>query len=198
MALLYELQCQSPGRVVLIQGLPRAMDADRLYRILMRDYQLAPDRIEIDLQKYNAEETEASMEERGPSTVGAIVKLQEADEFPYFSTFFIRLQSVSDAMRLVRGWHRSVWNHRRRILQDQERLGPSTEDDEGGPALTEEERGVEDELWADVEEDRLLWAGENEEIGSGHQRLREAMEDGEARPLPATPGRHIIDARIMY
>ncbi|PWN93413.1 hypothetical protein FA10DRAFT_283058 [Acaromyces ingoldii] len=67
-ALLYELQSQSPGRVVLIQGLPRAMDADRLFRILSRDYQLATDRIEIDLQRYNVEETEASMEGRGPST----------------------------------------------------------------------------------------------------------------------------------
>lgn len=198
MALLYELQSQSPGRVVLIQGLPRAMDADRLFRILSRDYQLAPDRIEIDLQRYNVEETEASMEGQRPSTVGAIVKLQEADDSPYFSTFFVRLQSVSDAMRLVRGWHRSVWNHRRRLAQDQERLGPSTEDDEGEAAVTKEEQGVEDELWADVEEDRLLWAGAKEEIGSGHQRLREAMEDGEARPLPAMPGRHIIDARIMY
>lgn len=185
------------------------MRADRLYRILSRDYQLATDYVEVEVTSRQDSVEESELDEPGRNTrgggvrqaatrtVGAIVKVHATSEgtneedwedepFVGFSTFFVRLQAVSDAMRLVRRWHRSIWNVGR----------PS--DVKGSKAKGEggEERGEYDNDDESItEEDRLL---ATDAIGSGHARLREAAEMNEPQLLPYTPRGHIIDARIMY
>lgn len=104
-------------------GLPSHVTSDRLRAILGRPYRLAQDKASISLlNQRTIDSTNRPLVE-----VGSIVRVsphgyvsERYETLPQSSSFLIRLETVSDAMRLVRQWHRTVWrSHSQRELQRQ-------------------------------------------------------------------------------
>jgi len=125
--LLSHLQKQSPGRVVLLRGLPARMNTPLLTRVLSRRYQLAQDAVPW----VNA---------AGHSTeYGPVVKLVELAiaHHHFTSSFFVRLASVTDATSLVRKWHQTAYDLR--FGQTRERFSSDEE-------LRSENEDVEEDL----------------------------------------------------
>lgn len=108
LSLLNALQRQSPGRIVLIKGLPGHFTPGRLFKILNRSYQLVKEPVNR-VDEYGKEQA-----------IGPVFKLRDGQT--NFSSFLVRFQTVSSAMMLIRRWHRTVFNSR-----DEEKFTASTE-----------------------------------------------------------------------
>lgn len=106
-ALLEQMQKRSPGRVVMLKGLPAHITPERLERILHRSYDLATDKIQW--QPKLRPSSAPWDKKQGTRTLGAVVQLRNLTPVEATASFLVRLETVSDAMRLVRKWHRNPW-----------------------------------------------------------------------------------------
>lgn len=171
--MLAAVQRQALGRVVRIRGLPYHISAERLEKILGRYYQLAPDTVQWSDQRGTVHH------------LGAIVKLHDVYDQPMASSFLVRLQTVSDAMMLVRRWHRAAWN-----------ANMST----NVSLFGENEAGeVEREDMDNDDGDNKALHGDTEEPlpEKWKTRLHRASERKQ-ETRPHLEVRHIIDAHIMH
>lgn len=103
--LLRQAQKESPGRVVLLKGLPSHLTEARLTRILRSTYLLADDYTHT--AKANNANVRSNQEQEMPS----VIRIRNLTPVESTSSFLVRLRTVSDAMRLVRKWHRAKWDH---------------------------------------------------------------------------------------
>jgi hypothetical protein len=112
------MQQNSPGQVVLLKGLP-GMTEQRSERLLSRSYSLS--RIELVMPSSSGHRSNKSNSPSDTSIVGATVKLRNLTPTTATSSFMVRLETVSDAMRLVRKWHRQPWESTGRLQSREEK-----------------------------------------------------------------------------
>jgi hypothetical protein len=165
------MQQQSPGRVVMIKGLPSSFTRQRVEKILSRSYALAT-------------ETKTYIDEEGNKVpMPAVFEIKDisGQGENYATNFLVQLQTVSSAMTLVRRWHRSVWRNKE--------LEKSKYDQNEQQSL----RSEFDEDAADDEEDL---AGNN----NAAKRIdnRYSLRTYDEHQSDSTPPPRVLDAILMY
>lgn len=93
-----------PMHSVLLRNIPFHTTADKLTKKLQRSYSLAPTK-NTQLVSWHLTNMLGYEMPKGPWD--SIVKIPHQDPESTSAWFLVRLQSVSEAMRLVRSWHRT-------------------------------------------------------------------------------------------
>lgn len=222
------MQRLSPGRVVCLRGLPPHVTPQRLERVLGLNYRLsAPGEVDAGDgsrnskgskrgkgKKLESTQTRPSYDAR---TYGPVERIPVYSPEQLSDTYLVRLETVSEAMRLVRRWHRSVWRNRAydRGSEDAARNGSDIVDDADldEPHAGDEAAARDGE--ASLLDERSPWLQDIPDTsqtaqGSPTQRRLEARLGESSHPLhfhattdsnePRSLGhvRFIIDAQLMH
>lgn len=167
-SLLYALQRGSPGRVVLIKGLPAHFTSGRLEKVLSRSYPLATEPV-VRVNEHGIE-----------SDLGPVTQIRDmASQSNNFSTFFVRFQTVSGAMMLIRRWHRIVWNTRDEERFKYNKLRTSVDED-------------------DVDEESLSSGSKSGSGQGGERNVNSNWSPREDNRQPEDELSRIVDALLMY
>jgi hypothetical protein len=168
---LYEMQQQSPGRIVMIKGLPTHFSRARVEKILSRSYALAT-------------ETKTFTDDQGEKVViPPVFEIKDITGLGenYATNFLVQLQTVSSAMMLVRRWHRSVWRSKEQEKNkyDRDQTLSLRED------INEEDAANDEESSANYQHDTTV-------IRNWQDRVRPS------EPHVPMPGARVLDAYLMY
>ncbi|CAO1635715.1 unnamed protein product [Sympodiomycopsis kandeliae] len=211
---------QTPGRVVLLRGLPSNMSADTLKRRLSRKYALATSRVSR-LRWWDDRNQKWTHHQIEP-----VLKLHTAVNRDTFTqgrregsiVFLIRLANGVDAQRLYRRFHKQTWNPKNRSFQNSshirrlveyrmrkesylERNNSEDPDKSQGEEMNEIDEDLEDDL---EETDEMVDPQvrrqeaerfENEEAARGMGQVISRPERGEVR---SEERKFIVEAQIMY
>jgi hypothetical protein len=185
--LLSLFQRQSPGRVVLLRGLPQMQQAYYIERLLSRHYSLARDTVPWT-------HVDGITRDLGP-----VVKLVDIMGRSLFnSSFLVRLATVSDAVMLVRRWHRSAFTNKDGLLREQ-----WTNSDEESWGMRKAESEIPDDPVDSLEEhdtvpgNRRMGAEESIEARTAWQtQIRQARMLGNTSNGEGI--RCMVDAYLMH
>ncbi|MCO5565623.1 hypothetical protein L7F22_019297 [Adiantum nelumboides] len=150
--MLREAQKQSPGRVVLLKGLPYHLEADRLLRIIRPTYPLADDFEQIRRERSKNQE----------HSLLPVIKIRHVTPVESTSSFLVRFRTVSDALRFVRRWHKSSWDNSSgltRLTTEKENEKKKRQDSKGLNEQYKDDFEHENEDSAETQESKVekLW-----------------------------------------
>lgn len=179
--ILAQAQRESPGRVVLLKGLPYHVTVERLTRMLRPSYQLAND--VADTPKTASVDIRSEKDRN----LHAVIRVGRATRDEFTSSFLVKLQTVSDTMRLVRNWHKSRWDRssgaeRKKEMMENERRKKKKD------ALNDQYLFEEDSRPETIGSGSNLKSEQVEQENETYQEKNDALWQA---PL-------IIDATIMY